>query len=314
MGRAGAGRYWLIWAAVIPVVVWAVVRTFGLERGFPAVPLIAYTPYAAVAAILVAGVATALRNWPAALISAVATVCLLGAVLPRAVGDGTVTAEPGKTLRVLSANVHFGKADPEDLVEMVERLRPDVLVVQELRPRFARELRWAGIERSLPDTVLLLHPWEPGAGFYSRLQIRLLAGTKFSLRMPWAEITLPNGDEVRMVNAHPYTPKRKSVGLWRAGLRDLPSTGRGTPWVLAGDFNATLDHAELRKVLDRGYRDAADVTGRGLEATWPSNRALPPPVTIDHVLADERIGIVDYGVEDLSGSDHRAIYATLALP
>jgi endonuclease/exonuclease/phosphatase (EEP) superfamily protein YafD len=37
-------------------------------------------------------------------------------------------------------------------------------------------------------------------------------------------------------------------------------------------------------------------------------------VTIDHVLADGRLGIVDYGVDELPGSDHRAIHAELALP
>ena len=37
-------------------------------------------------------------------------------------------------------------------------------------------------------------------------------------------------------------------------------------------------------------------------------------ITIDHILADERLGIVDYGVEDLPGSDHRSIHAELALP
>jgi len=37
-------------------------------------------------------------------------------------------------------------------------------------------------------------------------------------------------------------------------------------------------------------------------------------MTIDHVLADRRLGVVEYGVDDLRGSDHRAIHARLALP
>ena len=37
-------------------------------------------------------------------------------------------------------------------------------------------------------------------------------------------------------------------------------------------------------------------------------------MTIDHVLADDRLGIVEYGVEGLPGSDHRSIHAVLALP
>ena len=44
-------RHWLIWVAVVPIVAWAIVRGFGLERGFPLDALIAYTPYVAVAAL-----------------------------------------------------------------------------------------------------------------------------------------------------------------------------------------------------------------------------------------------------------------------
>jgi endonuclease/exonuclease/phosphatase family metal-dependent hydrolase len=58
------------------------------------------------------------------------------------------------------------------------------------------------------------------------------------------------------------------------------------------------------------------VTGKGLEPTWPTmgHRFLPPSITIDHVLADRRLGVADYGVVDLPGSDHRAIHAQLVLP
>jgi endonuclease/exonuclease/phosphatase family metal-dependent hydrolase len=86
--------------------------------------------------------------------------------------------------------------------------------------------------------------------------------------------------------------------------------------VLAGDFNATLDQAEFRDVVDRGYADAGEVTGKGLEPTFPTmgHRLLPPTIAIDHVLADRRLGISEYGVDDLPGSDHRAIHAQLVLP
>jgi len=52
--------------------------------------------------------------------------------------------------------------------------------------------------------------------------------------------------------------------------------------------------------------------GWGLKS-WVG-RLFPPPVTIDHVLADERLGISDYSVEDLPGSDHRAVFAALVVP
>jgi endonuclease/exonuclease/phosphatase (EEP) superfamily protein YafD len=82
---------------------------------------------------------------------------------------------------------------------------------------------------------------------------------------------------------------------------------------VVGDFNAALDEAALRDVVDRGYRDAADVVGKGLEPTWPDNSLLSPLIAVDNVLADRRMGISDYEAEDLPGSDHRAIWARLFL-
>lgn len=189
--------------------------------------------------------------------------------------------------------------------------------MQELTPSFAAKLRRAGIGSRLPNSMLLVHRNASGAGLYSRLPLAPLPHqTRFFFRMPRAAITMPDGRRLRVIGVHPYPPLSKNVGRWQAALESLPTTGTGTPWVLAGDFNATLDHAELRDILDRGYRDAADVTGKGLEPTWPTmgHRLLPPTITIDHVLADDRLGTANYGVVDLPSSDHRSIHAELVLP
>jgi endonuclease/exonuclease/phosphatase (EEP) superfamily protein YafD len=297
------------------VVVWVLMRLGGIDHGFPLAPLMAFTPYAAVAALLVAGVAVALRNWAAAGIAALATLCLALAVLPRAIGDGTVDAEGRQTVVVLAANVHHGTADPAALVALVDRLHPDLLSVEELTPSFARELNAAGLGERLPRTVLETHRNTSGAGLYSNLPMRKLPGpTRFVFRMPRAELLLPGGAHLRTVGVHPYPPQMNRTGEWEEALASLPSAGGGTAWVLPGDFNATLDQSQLRDLLDRGYRDAGNVAGRGLTPTFPSEGHLIPPVTIDHVLADQRLGVVDYGVEDLPGSDHHAVWAELALP
>ncbi len=86
--------------------------------------------------------------------------------------------------------------------------------------------------------------------------------------------------------------------------------------ILAGDFNATLDHPELRAVIERGYTDAADAAGAGLRPTWPApprnRRALP--LTIDHVLVDRRVRVERVTVVRIPHSDHRAVIAELRLP
>jgi endonuclease/exonuclease/phosphatase family metal-dependent hydrolase len=134
--------------------------------------------------------------------------------------------------------------------------------------------------------------------------------------MARAEASLPGGRHLRIVAVHPFPPTNRAVtGEWEEVLSTLPSGGQGTPWLLAGDFNATFDQAPFRELVDRGYRDAGEAAGKGLDSTFPADGSLfPPPITIDHILADERFGIVEYEVEPLPNSDHRAIFAELALP
>jgi endonuclease/exonuclease/phosphatase family metal-dependent hydrolase len=317
LSRTGARRYWWIWAAVAPILIWTAIRLLGLESGYPLVAMMAFTPYVAIAALLVAGVAVAMRNWAASVVTAIALACLATVVLPRAIGSSTADAAGHETLTVLSANVHHGTADPDALVDLVDHYRPDLLSVQELTPRFASELRTAGIYERLPQRMLRVNRGASGAGLYARLPMRPLAHqTRFFFRMPRAALTMPDGRRLRVVGVHPYPPLSNKMGAWQAALESLPSTGEGSPWVLAGDFNGTFDQAEFRSVLDRGYGDAGEATGEGLKPTFPTmgHRFMPPAITIDHVLADSRLGISDYGVDDLAGSDHRTIHAEIVLP
>jgi endonuclease/exonuclease/phosphatase (EEP) superfamily protein YafD len=299
---------------VIPVALWAIVRAFGLEGG-GLTSLMWFTPYAAVAALLVAGVAVALHNWAAATVAAIATVYLAATVLPRAIGSEAVRAEGRETLTVLSANVYLGSADPSALVALVDRYHPDLLSVQELTPSFARRLRRAGIARRLPHSVLMAQPRGRGGGLYARHPLSPLPHqTQFPARMPRASMVLPDGRRLRLVAVHPFPPSM-DVDLWREALESLPAAGSGAPWLLIGDFNATFDQTEFRDLVDRGYRDAGAATGKGLQPTWPSGQVFPwGLMTIDHVLADRRLGISEYGVDPLPGSDHRAIHAQLVLP
>jgi len=163
LSRVGARRYWWIWAAVIPILIWTAIRLFGLEDGYPLVAMMAFTPYVSIAALLVAGVAVALRNWAAAVLTALATLCLAAVILPRTIGSETAEAAGHETLTVLSTNIHHGTANPEAVIALVDRYRPDLLSVQELTPSFARKLKRAGIESRLPESMLLVHRSASGA-------------------------------------------------------------------------------------------------------------------------------------------------------
>jgi endonuclease/exonuclease/phosphatase (EEP) superfamily protein YafD len=130
-----------------------------------------------------------------------------------------------------------------------------------------------------------------------------------------AALALPGGGELGVAAVHPFPPlSAQRVADWQDVLRKLPDPDEGgRPNILAGDFNATLDHRDLRRVLARGYTDAADATGDGLRTTFPSVRSLPP-IAIDHVLVPESIRVRSVRYFAVSGSDHRALVVELLLP
>jgi len=105
-----------------------------------------------------------------------------------------------------------------------------------------------------------------------------------------------------------------SAPRWRSELAALPPAG-DPPVVLAGDFNATLDHAQFRRFLRLGHVDAASQVGKGLVPTWgPEPRGRPALLAFDHVLVDPRCAVLATSAHRVPGSDHKALYARFRLP
>jgi endonuclease/exonuclease/phosphatase family metal-dependent hydrolase len=133
----------------------------------------------------------------------------------------------------------------------------------------------------------------------------------------YAMVEPPGARPLAVESAHPLAPYATSVlAEWRDDLAAEPAPEPdGPPRILLGDFNSTLDHAPVRRLIARGYRDAADAAGKGLLPTWGPYAGKPvPPVTIDHVLVDKRIGVADVRAAGVNRSDHRSIIATLTVP
>lgn len=296
---------------------WAAVRLLGLERGFPLVPLMSYTPFVVVGCVAVVVVAVVLGRRGAAVVAALAAVALAGVVAPRALGGpNDPDGEAGPTLRVLTANMEFGGGSASELVALARSTHADVLAVEELTPSLVRRLDAAGLGELMPHYVLAAQDGAGGTGLYARMPLTEAARPVGTLStMATAHARVAGAREVEIVAVHTAPPTPSRIPVWDDNLRALPAAEPDGPLrILAGDFNATLDHAALRDLLDTGYADAAAVVGEGLKATWPSHRKIPPPVTIDHVLADERIGIRSLSVHGIADTDHRAVFAELALP
>ncbi|GAA4676446.1 endonuclease/exonuclease/phosphatase family protein [Phytohabitans rumicis] len=306
----------LCWALAVPGLLWAAVRLLGVERG-PLVQLLAFTPYVAGWSLVPVALALGLRRWWPAGVAAVAAVALIGVVAPRAVG--ATQPVDGPRLRVLTANILGGGADMAVLAQLVREHDVDVLAVQEFTPGSAALLDAYGLAELMPYRQLNPVDSAAGSGLYSRLPITDggVRRNDGGFTQAYATVHAPDAAPVTVESVHPAAPYSVAmVPSWRTDLNGQPrATPEGPIRVLAGDFNATLDHAPLRRLLDSGYRDAADAAGAGLTGTWgPYDGDRIPPVAIDHVLVDRRVGVRDVSVLRLPGSDHRPVLAELALP
>ena len=298
---------------------WAAARLAGADRvRFAeawAVPLLSFTPQVAAGAWISA---LLLHGAGPAAVTAAAGAALTAAVGPRAVPCCQPPAA-GPVLRVLTANLLAGRAAAEAVTGLVLRKHADVLFVQELTDEAAARLERAGLSDLLPHRVTQPVPHGTRGSIYARYP---LCGWPLAAPVPAARCTtrldLPSGQFVQLACIHAAPPKPPwspgATARWRRQLAALPTPG-DSPCILAGDFNATLDHAQFRRLLRRGYVDAASQAGNGLSPTWgPRPGQRPALLAINHVLIDRRCAVLTTSAHWLTGSDHRALYAELRLP
>ncbi|HEX3788528.1 MAG TPA: endonuclease/exonuclease/phosphatase family protein [Pseudonocardiaceae bacterium] len=286
-------------------------RLLGIEGSRFTASVLALTPYATVVGLLLGVLSLVLGQWWIGGVELAAALGLAARVLPRVVRSSR-PARAGQRVRVLSSNIYLGRGDVKTLVELVREHEVDVLNVLELTEQAIEELDRAGMFELLPHRILQPARGGGGSGLLSRHPLTELAlPGKSLLKQPSARIDL--GERViEVVAVHPIPPTT-SATTWRAELAGLPApVADGPVRVLAGDFNATLDHAAFRRLLRLGYQDAAACRGLGLRPTWPG-AAFPPPVTLDHVLVDRRAVVTACRIFDVPGSDHRAVYAELVV-
>jgi endonuclease/exonuclease/phosphatase (EEP) superfamily protein YafD len=290
-----------------------------LDRWLPFAVLVAFRPplavAAAVAALLVGLVRRRARPAAAALL--VVSLVALALVVPRAVA-GAPPPAGGPALTVLTFNVDEGEADVAALAGTVRRTRPDVVVLPEAATRYAAllgaEIPDLGYRPSVaarpgaPDvagvTVLTAPVLGPVAS-------RVISQGRFD---PWLELSGGRLGALRLVAVHVSAPVPGKIESWSrelAQLRTWCGPGEG-PVVLAGDFNATLDHSGFRDGT-QGCRDAGAASGQGLVPTWNAGWPRWFGVQIDHVLVGGGPECTGMTVLDLPGSDHRAVLARVRL-
>jgi endonuclease/exonuclease/phosphatase (EEP) superfamily protein YafD len=226
----------------------------------------------------------------------------------------------GTTVRVMSSNLRYGRADP-DAVAQLARDHADILAVQELTSDAAARLSAAGLDATFPYRALLDRDGPEGVGIWSRYPVvssQPIDG--FWLGLLIAVIQVPGTPKpVTVATMHMSAPWPDPIQGWRDDMACLVGALRGIaaradgPVVAAADLNATPDMREFRSLLTDGYRDAAEQAGAGRTRTHPADISVPPVFALDHIMTR---GCTATSVRtlDVPGSDHRALSAAIVLP
>lgn len=278
----------------------------------------ALAPYLTVGAagVSVAALLLARSRWAAA--AAVLLIVALAVQAPLFFRSATVPAD-GVALRILTVNLRMGAVDAEALVATA-RDRADVLVVQELTPEIAERL--AGVEATLPHRAVDARPSAAGVGIWSRFPVQRFSRLPgYELGMLASSLRIPEvSAEVTVVSAHVVGPWPQPIEGWRREMAALPKTlaalaksaGEGAV-IVAGDFNATHDMLPFRRLLDDGFRDAAEQSGAGLSGTFPADGATPAIIQIDHILT-RNAAATDVQTVRVPGTDHLGVLAEVHIP
>lgn len=292
----------------------AALRLAGIDDGpWPLPAILAFTPYLVPVAFALALLALVLRRHLACALLVVPAGVLVLVVGPRTVAEDQPPAR-GPQLTMMSANLLHDAADAGALARLVRERRPDVLALQEVKPTTEARLRRAGILDALPHMLAREGTTWNDTALLANRPLRARAGSGLPSVYLVADLQLRGGRRVPLISAHPTPPVTPDgQRRWAGWLRDFPAPeGPFAGGLAAGDFNATLDHPEFRAILERGWRDAARERGAALTPTWSGAQVLR--LTLDHVLVPPGAAVREFHVDDLPGSDHDVVTATVVLP
>jgi endonuclease/exonuclease/phosphatase family metal-dependent hydrolase len=221
----------------------------------------------------------------------------------------------GSRLRILSANLLNGRADPEALCDLVRSLNVDVAGFQELAPEQAE-----AISDVLPFGALYPARDYHGMGIALRRpasldRVRLPLRDALIARLSsgaWSGLSRP----LDIVNVHVTAPQVwpfwRTWSERRGQLRGLLAHLDTLPEAritMIGDFNATPNWPLYRRLVSR-IADAAhlDAKRRGVRPvrTWGPYPTGPRLFRIDHAFV-RRTEVENLRVVRVPGSDHSAV-------
>lgn len=322
-------------AVATAVVTWP--GFFRLDRVFPIAQIVSFRTVvlAGFAAVLLVCLLLALVRPMRALALALAVVAVVGVgangvlLLTRGLGTDMLPAATDTSIRVMTWNTAGAATAPETVAQIAVAMDADVVtlpettietgervavVMRELgRPMWAHHADNPSTQWDAGSTTILI---SPELGDYAVIESSR-DGTSNTSTVPSAVAMPTDGDGPIIVAAHAVAPRQAYMPQWRDDLQWLADQCADANVIMAGDFNATIDHMHGLGVdggtLGRCH-DVAAETGNGAVGTWPTRFPALVGAPIDHVMVSPHwrpTGSLVVRSLDGSGSDHRPIVVQL---
>lgn len=320
---------------VAAVVTWP--QFFHLERTFPIAQIVAFRGGIVVgcgALLLVAlllAIARPVRGFAfsLAVVVLVAGAVNAGILVSRGIGSDTLPAKGVHSIRVMTWNTAGAATSAETIARTAVAMDADIVTLPETtietgekvaiamrgmdHPMWAYHTQYGAHGWDASSTTMLI---SPTLGNYSVIESSQ-DGSSNTSTVPSAVAMPVSGSGPIIVAAHAVAPRKDSMTNWRHDLAWLADQCATADVIMAGDFNATLDHmsglGSGDATLGRCH-DAAAVSGNGAVGTWSTSLPALAGSPIDHVMVSDAwtvSGSLVLRSLDRSGSDHRPLIVQL---
>jgi endonuclease/exonuclease/phosphatase (EEP) superfamily protein YafD len=337
--RVLAAAVVLALAGTLVVLAWPQLLT--LQRTAPVAQAISFRAALAGGAVLAAVLGTLLallvrsgrRFFATVAALLLAFAGLQAAVLAsRGFGGPGFEAESETSITVLSWNTLGDAPGVKGITELVLETEPDIVALPETTAATAEEVASSARDAGLPLVAYTVAYDDVSTARSTSLLISsdlgpyVIGEGRSNTSVLPSVVATPTGAGPTIIAAHAVAPLPEYLPEWRSDLAWLAARCQEADVIVAGDFNATLDHfsglstgaADVdgdRAFTDLGAcRDAARQSQAGAMGTWPTQLPALLGTAIDHVLATPSWRVSGFrvvGDRDGAGSDHRPILAQL---
>lgn len=229
--------------------------------------------------------------------------------------DYKVNSDDG-CARIMTLDVSLGKADPQEIVQMVKDRKVEVLALQRTTYSFNTSLQEAGIADVLPSVVTS----DAGTGNMNAIYAMgaLADQNTAAIRndassAPAGTVAFSDNRLIRFLSVYVDAPQDVNADTWGSELDSINDwaadhASDGMPYVIMGNFGAMFYQHHFSQILDNGFRDAGMRFKSAMSFTWPST---VPMATYDHILANSGVHMGNIETRKITGSDHKAILITI---